>query len=166
MEIITKEYVLTTNLKHVSLEDLYNSSEVALSNLANDIKLIVETEAPLTFNTLKERLRQCLNIGKISQKALDVIMPIFNQFNFKLTDNLLDKTIWPTSGIFDIEYVRMGYQRQIYDIPLEEIRNVVNYYNNLSTNDNELFHSVLTFFGYQVLTQKANTYLTWVKSTL
>lgn len=166
MEIITKEYVLTTNLKHVSLEDLYNSSEVALSNLAYDIKLIVETEAPLTFNTLKERLRQCLNIGKISQKALDVIMPIFNHFNFKLTDNLLDKTIWPTSGIFDIEYIRMGYQRQIYDIPLEEIRNVVNYYNNLSTNDNELFHAVLTFFGYQVLTQKANTYLTWVKSSL
>lgn len=166
MEIITKNYELASGLRSVSLEDLYNSSEIALSDLAYDIKTIVETEAPLTFNVLKERLRQCMNIGKISQKALDVIMPVFNQFNFKLTDNLLDKTIWPSSGIFDIDYVRMGYQRQIYDVPLEEIRNVLVYYNDSSNNDTELYHQVLSFFGYQVLTQKANTYLTWVKSTL
>ena len=79
---------------------------------------------------------------------------------------MLDKTIWPSSGIFDIDYVRMGYQRQIYDVPLEEIRNVLVYYNVSSNNDTELYHQVLSFFGYQVLTQKANTYLTWVKSTL
>ncbi len=166
MEIIVKDYVMSNNLRKISLEDLYNSSEIALSDLAYDIKTIIETEAPITFNILKERLRQCLNIGKISQKALDVIMPIFNQFKFVLTDNLLDKTIWPSSGIFDIEYVRMGYTRQIYDVPLEEIRNVVSYYSNISENDNDLYHSVLTFFGYQVLTQKASNYLNFVKSNL
>ncbi len=166
MEIIVKDYVISKNLRKISLEDLYNSSEIALSDLAYDIKTIVETEAPITFNILKERLRQCLNIGKISQKALDVIMPIFNQFNFVLTDNLLDKTIWPSSGVFDIEYVRMGYTRQIYDVPLEEIRNVVSYYSKMSENDNDLYHSVLTFFGYQVLTQKASNYLNFVKSNL
>ena len=78
------------------------------------------------------------------------------------TDNLFDKVIWPDRGIYKIDYVRMGYERQIYDIPREEIQNVLIEYYNEGYRAEDLYHKVLNFFGYSVLTKKALEYLEFV----
>lgn len=162
MSIKEKEYIRSKNLKKISLDDLYSGSSVAHEDLVYDIKTIINTEAPITYNIFKERLRECFGIAKISSKALEIIMPIIRENDFKETDNLYDKTLWPCTGVFDVDYVRCGMQRQIYDVPFEEIKNVVINFKNETLSEDELFHTVLDYCGYEVLTKKANEYLSWV----
>ena len=163
--IKTKVYQKATNLKKLSLDLMYDSDPTTLSNLDYNLEAIINTEAPITYNILKERLRECFNVSKISQKALDIIIPHLKKFNFEETNNLYDFVIWPDSGIDNIDYVRMGYTRQIYDIAREEIENVMKEY-DLQISKEELYHKVLNFFGYEVLTKKANEYLDFVYNNL
>ncbi len=162
MSIKEKEYIRSKDLKKINLDDLYSGSTVAHEDLVYDIKMIINTEAPITYNIFKERLRECFGVAKISGKALEIIMPIIRENDFKETDNLYDKTLWPRDGVFDIDYVRCGIQRQIYDVPFEEIKNVVINFKGQSSSEDELFHAVLDYFGYEVLTKKANEYLAWI----
>lgn len=166
MAIKEKEYVKASELRSLSLDEMYKGSSIVLENLSYDLNNIINTEGPITYNTLKERLRECFQVAKISGKALDIIIPQLKKFNFEETDNLFDKTIWPDQGVYNIDYVRVGYQRQIYDIPREEISNVFKEYINLGLAEEELYHKVLNYFGYQVLTKKAFEYLNFVYKKL
>lgn len=162
MAIKTTKYIKCTDYKKLSLDAMYDGNQVVLNDLAYNLEAIINTEGPLTYNTLKERLREAFGISKISGKALEIILPILKKLNYMETNNLFDTVIWPDRGIFDIDFVRMGYERQIYDIPMQEIRNVFYEYKNKAIDKNELFHMVLNFFGYSVLTQKASEYLEFV----
>ncbi len=166
MAILEKKYIKCNDYKPLNLDLMYAGNKDVLDNLDFDLENIVNTEGPLTYNTLKERLREAFGIGKISQKALDIIIPHLKQFNFKETNNLYDNVIWPDRGIFDINYIRVGYVRQIYDIPKEEISNVAKDYINEGLKGEELYHKILYYFGYQVLTAKAQEYLHFVCKNL
>ena len=64
----TINYERAVNLNHITLDDLYNNFSAISNALSNDIKVIIETEAPLTLNTLKARMREVFDVAKLVVK--------------------------------------------------------------------------------------------------
>ena len=147
-------------LYNMNLNSLYEGSDYAYELLDKNLLSIVNTEAPLTMNTLKARLREAFNIGKISQKALDIIDARINGLGFNKTDNFYDTVLWPSGGVFEVNYLREGVAREIYDIPYQEMYNLVS---TLDYRGEELYRKILEYFGGQVLTHKAEEYLKFIE---
>ena len=157
----TKKYVKFNNFKPITLEGIYKGDLVTLNNLDFNIESIVNLEAPITLNTLKARLREAFNVKKISQKALDIIYDRIVRLGIVCTDNFYDMVYWPKEGIFKVSELRINSNRQIYDIPHQELKLLVNY---LNLNGEELYREILKYFGYEVLTEKARCYLEYIES--
>ena len=134
-------YKKFNSYKPITLDGIYKGDLQTLSNLDFNINEIVNTEAPITLNTLKARLREAFNVKKISQKALDIIYDRIVKLGIICTDNLYDMVYWPESGVFKIEVLRINSDRQIYDVP----------------------NQILEYFGYEVLTEKARVYLEYIE---
>ena len=147
-------------LYFMDLNSLYEGNERAFELLDKNLISIVNNEAPVTMNTLKARLREAFNIGKISQKALDIIEARINALGFNKTDNFYDTVLWPSGGVFDVNYLREGEHREIYDIPYQEMFNLVK---ELDFYGEELYRKILEYFGGQVLTHKAEEYLKFIE---
>lgn len=147
-------------LYSMNLDSLYEGSDYAYELLDKNLISIVNTEAPVTMNTLKARLREAFNIGKISGKALEIIESRINALGFNKTDNFYDTVLWPSGGVFDVDYLREGIPREIYDIPYQEMKNLVN---TISLKGEELHRKILEYFGGQVLTHKASEYLKFIE---
>lgn len=144
----------------MDLNSLYEGSDYAYELLDKNLVSIVNTEAPVTLNTLKARLREAFNIGKISQKALDIIEARIKALGFNKTDNFYDIVLWPSNGVFEVDYLREGVYREIYDIPYQEMYNLVS---TLNYFGEELYREILKYFGLQVLTHKAEEYLKFIE---
>ena len=157
------KYTRCNNLIKMSLDDLYDGINNSYNKLKENIKNIIIAEAPLTLNTLKARLREAFNVAKISQKALEFINEILDSLHVIKTNNLYDDVIWPESGIFDMDGFRVDSDRQIYDIPYQEMILLFIDYN---LSGEELYRAILSYFGLQVLTEKAYNYLEFVESKL
>lgn len=143
-----------------TLEALYSGSAEALEVLDKNLLEIIKVEAPITLTTLKYRLRESYNIAKISQKALDIILCRINYLGFVETFNFYDTVYWPSSGEFSIDYLREAYPREIYDIPYQEMKNLVQ---EMDYRGEELHRKILEYFGLQVLTHKASEYLQFIE---
>lgn len=156
-----KNYFKCDEMVKIKLEDLYAGNSFALEKLDYNLQAIVCTEAPITLNIIKERLRESFGVKKISQKALDIIIGRINALGFPKTDNLFDDVYWPQEGIFDVKFLRIS-NRQIYDIPYQEMGLLVKKLLNEGLLKEELYRKILDFYGYEVLTEKAKTYLSFV----
>ena len=154
-----KQYVFAKLIK-MDLNSMYDGNQATMQALDNNLLSIVNTEAPITMNLVKARLREAFGIGKISQKALDVIEEHIEKLGFKQTDNFYDKVLWPKEGVFEIDYLRSGYERQIYDIPYQEMNNLVK---ELNLSGEDLYRKILAHFGFEVLTKKAEDYLKFIE---
>lgn len=161
--INTKNYLFCNEMKKMSLDSLYSNDQETLEALKYNLEAIITTEAPLTMNTLKQRLREAFEIKKISQKALDIIEDQIKILGFPITDNLYDKVLWPTDGIFTPIFLRINSNRQIYDIPNQELILLAR---NLNKHGEELYRAILSYFGYEVLTEKARNYLEYIEGLL
>ena len=148
------------NLYNMDLNSLYEGSDYAYELLDKNLLSIVNTEAPITLNTLKARLREAFNIGKISGKALEIIESRINALGFNKTENFYDIVLWPSNGVFEVDYLREGVYREIYDIPYQEMYNLVS---TLNFRGEELYREILKYFGLQVLTHKAEEYLKFIE---
>ena len=148
-------------LYYMDLNALYEGNEKAFELLDKNLINIVTTEAPVTMNTLKARLREAFNIGKISGKALEIIESRITALGFNKTDNFYDTVLWPSGGVFDVTYLREGITREIYDIPYQEMFNLVK---EIDSYGEELYRKILEHFGGQVLTHKALEYLKFIES--
>lgn len=156
----TKEYNQFLGLKHLTLNDLYESNTSTLAALKSNIINVIESEAPLTLNTLKARMRECFDVAKISQKALDIILDIMRDYGAYTEYEIYDMVIWPKSGKFNVDYLRINSNRLIYDIPSAEFKNLVY---ELNLKGEELYRAILKYFGLEVLTKKANDYLAYIE---
>ena len=151
------------NLIPLSLDSLYEGNKKTYNDLKQNIKNVIEVEAPLTLNTLKARLREAFNVAKISQMALDIINEILENLGVIKTDNLFDVVLWPQTGIFDLDAFRVNSDRLIYDIPYQEM---IILFNEYDLKKEELYRAILAYFDLQVLTKKAENYLSFVESKL
>ena len=156
----TTEYIKTNSYLPITLDGIYKGNIDILNNLKQNIKNIIDIEAPITLNTLKARLRDAFGVKKISQKALDIIFPIINELGICVTDNLYDCVYWPKTGEFNINALRINSNLQIYDIPHQELKLLVSH---LNTSGEELYRGILAYFGYEVLTEKARVYLEYIE---
>ena len=147
-------------LYDMDLNSLYEGSDNAYEMLDKNLISIVTSEAPVTLNTLKARLREAFNIGKISGKALDIIESRIAGLKFVKTDNFYDYVLWPSGGVFEVNYLREGMYREIYDIPYQEMANLVS---TINLRGEELYREILKYFGLQVLTHKAEEYLKFIE---
>lgn len=147
-------------LYNMDLNSLYEGSDYAYELLDKNLVSIINTEAPITLNTLKARLREAFNIGKISGKALDIIEARIKALGFNKTENFYDVVLWPSNGVFEVNYLREGVYREIYDIPYQEMYNLVSI---LNFSGEELYREILKYFGLQVLTHKAEEYLKFIE---
>ena len=155
------KYKKFNNYKPITLDGIYKGDLQTLSKLDFNINEIVNTEAPITLNTLKARLREAFNVKKISQKALDIIYDRIVSLGIICTDNLYDMVYWPKSGVFKVEALRINSDRQIYDVPNQELKLLVD---ELNLVGEELYRKILEYFGYEVLTEKARVYLEYIES--
>ena len=156
----TINYNQAVNLKHLTLDDLYNNFSSIEGYLSENIKNVIETEAPVTLNTLKARMREVFDVAKISGKALEFIMNEIEKSGYVLKNEIYDTVIWPSSGVFKVDYLRINSNRLIYDIPPVELKNLVN---ELNLSGEELYRAILKYFGLEVLTKKAREYLEYVE---
>ena len=155
------KYVKFNNFKPISLEGIYSGDETTLNNLDYNIEEIIKCEAPITLNTLKARLREAFNVKKISQKALDIIYNRIIGLAIICTDNFFDMVYWPKTGVFEVTGIRVNSGRQIYDVPNQEMKLLVD---ELNLCGEELYRAILSYFGYEVLTEKARVYLEYIES--
>lgn len=161
MKMETKEYEKFKNYKPLNLDLMYKGDLDILNALDYNLEQIIELESPLTYNTLKERLREIFSIAKISSKALDIILEHLKKIKHYETNNLYDNVIWKNNS-YTMNYLRVGYQRQIYDIPKEELSLVFLAVKDNNLDKDDLYHKVLNYLGYEVLTKKALEYLDFV----
>ena len=158
--MITKDYIKTKNLIHITLDQIYNDLPSVISSIDKNLINIVETEAPLTLNTLKARFREIFDVAKISGKALDIIMDRVNTLGIIYEEELYDFVIWPKSGKFNVNYLRINSDRLIYDIPPVELKNLQK---DINKTGEELYREMLKYFNLEVLTEKARNYLAYVE---
>ena len=158
--MITKDYIKATNLIHITLDQIYNDLGSVITSIDKNLINIVNTEAPLTLNTLKARFRTIFDVSKISGKALDIIMERVNALGIIYEEELYDFVIWPKSGKFDVNYLRINSDRLIYDIPPVELKNLQKAINK---KGEELYREMLKYFNLEVLTEKAKNYLAYVE---
>ena len=78
----TREYTFAKLIK-MDLNSMYDGNESTLKALDDNLLSIVNTEAPITLNLVKARLREAFNIGKISQKALEIILDHIKKLGFR-----------------------------------------------------------------------------------
>lgn len=156
----TKNYLFCNEMKKMNLNLLYSNDQSTVESLRYNLKAIITTEAPITMNILKQRLREAFGIKKISQKALDIIEAQIKLLGFPITDNLYDKVLWPIDGVFTPTILRINSNRQIYDIPNQELLLLAK---SLNKNGEELYRDILAYFGYEVLTEKARIYLEYIE---
>lgn len=156
----TVNYVRCNELTHITLDNMYSGDPNTMKILDKNITNIINTEAPLTLNTLKARMRETFDVKKISGKALDIIMDRVNKLGFKYEEDLYDIVIWPVSGEFRIDYLRINSDRLIYDIPYQELVNLAREFHLVGE---ELYRAILGYFNLEVLTAKALEYLKYIE---
>ena len=62
-----KQYVFAKLIK-MDLNSMYDGNQATMQALDNNLLSIVNTEAPITMNLVKARLREAFGIGKISKR--------------------------------------------------------------------------------------------------
>ena len=150
-------------IKKISLDDLYQGSTKAYQKLDELLIDIVNKEAPITMNILKLRLRTSFGVDRIREKAQTIIDNEIKKLGFTITDNLYDIVLWPKEGTFNVDYLRVGIERTIYDVPYQEM---VNLAASLNKKGEELYREILKYFGFEVLTKKALDYLKFIEEKI
>ena len=157
------EYVKCENFNFLTLNGLYNGDYDSLKNLDLNILRIIEMESPISLNMLKARLREAMDIKKISQKALDIINDRLDYYGIIRSNNLYEDILWSKEGVFEVDYLRVGGDVQIYDIAYQELTNLTKELISKGLSGEELYREVLSFFKLEVLTEKAFNYLKFIE---
>ena len=134
---------------------------------------IITAESPVAFETIKARVRDYSNIQSMSSKARNRLEIALKSMGFAMTADHQQMVYWRPGSAMDIDKFRVNSDRDIYDIPKEEIlcamKQILAVQVQLSNED--LFRCTLEAFGYgqAVLSKKNQDRLeyvyNWAKST-
>lgn len=82
---------------------------------------VVNKEAPISFETLKDRVKENSNIKSMSDKAKERLIQTLESLNLPTTNDQYQNVYWSRIGDKQVESFRINSNRDIYDIPKEEI---------------------------------------------
>ncbi len=151
---IEKEEVVVCGYQKTIYEPIKNAPMINYDNeygfdhnLPELLQLIIQIEGPVSYETIKDRIREFSSLQNISQKAksrLDSALLHFRDF----TDDQTQKFYWPSSNR-KVGTFRVG-NRDLYDIPREEIaccmKQIIDIQQSLEKED--LFKLTLSAFEY------------------
>lgn len=157
-----RNYLACDELKMSSLAALYANNKEALDTLEYNINCLVQTEAPIALSLFNKKIRETLGVKKISQNAFEIIEACLNKLGFTIEKNDFDPIIWPEFGPYEMKFFRENSGRTLYQIEKSELRILINELKKKTDDKNQLYHEVLKYLGYEVLTQKALDYLNYV----
>lgn len=157
-----RNYLACDELKMSSLAALYANNKEALDTLEYNINCLVQTEAPIALSLFNKKIRETLGVKKISQNAFEIIEACLNKLGFTIEKNDFDPIIWSEFGPYEMKFFRENSGRTIYQIEKSELRILINELKKKTDDKNQLYHEVLKYLGYEVLTQKALDYLNYV----
>ena len=124
------------------------------------LKGLINKEAPVTFDYIKERIRKMSNISRISKKESDRLRYLIGECGFYHT--LSPDTYWiNTDQYLSFKNYRENKDIDICKVPYEELGNLfTDIIKDLKTIDKkDLFKFVTVFYGYKVMSQKTQNYL-------
>ncbi|MFA6667100.1 MAG: DUF4011 domain-containing protein [Bacilli bacterium] len=137
-----------------------------LSNINDDrqvlyvLKKLIETEAPLNYLYIKERLRKLALVTKIGPKANARILSLLGELHYYHTNG--PDTYWLNQEQYlGYKTYRKHKDFDIMNVPYEELGNlfidILNDVKKIKTED--LFKFVSTFYGYSAMKEKTKKYL-------
>lgn len=132
------------------------------------IKEIIIQESPVSFETIKTRVREHSNIQSMSSKAKSRLESTLNLLSFNITHDQTQLFYWNKDANVEMERFRINSDRDLYDIPKEEIicamKQILEVQGKIKEND--LYRCVLEAFGYgqAVLSKKNQDRLEYVYS--
>lgn len=157
-----RNYLFCDELKKLSVDALYSGSIEALEILRYNVNCLVQTESPIALSLFNKRIRETLGMKKISQNAFSILEKIIKEFDFVIEYNEFDPIIWSEIGPHKMKFFRKNSERTLYQIEKSELLILIEELDDGKKDKNTLYHDVLRFLGYEVLTQKAADYLDYV----
>lgn len=123
------------------------------------LQQIISTESPVSFETIKIRIREHSNIQSMSSKAKSRLQYALRAFSVGATQDQNQVVYWSQGANKDLVKFRIDSDRDLNDIPKEEILaamlQIINVQGELSEED--LFRCTLEAFGYgQAVLSKKN----------
>lgn len=173
---IKEEYHVETHIEKAVLPDFHYDS-IQYRKLTNGIRVfydndsgydyristllnqIISTESPVSFETIKIRVREHSNIQSMSAKAKSRLQSALRSFSTGATQDQNQMVYWAPGSNKDIVKFRTNSDRDLNDIPKEEIVaamiQIINVQGKLSEED--LYRCTLEAFGYgQAVLSKKN----------
>ena len=128
----------------------YDNDSGYSSNIKNFIHSVVNVESPVTFNTIKERVRENSNIQSMSSKAKSRLQYIVNTLGLKVTIDENQRVYWANGSDTNIQTFRINSERDLDDIPKEEIFSAMNQVINIQEElvVEDLYKLTLEALGY------------------
>ena len=112
----TKEYIKSSNLPKV-----YYDNELGFDNSIYDIiPLIIQTESPVSFEIIKNTVRDNSNMSVFRDKAQKRLKAILDTFLSSSTVDQTQRFYWNKDDK-ELNYFRLASGRDLYDISKEEI---------------------------------------------
>jgi hypothetical protein len=141
----TKDYVKSSNLPKV-----YYDNDSGFDNSIYDIiPLIIESESPVSFETIKDTVRDNSNMSLFRDKAQKRLKAILDTYSLSSTVDQTQRFYWNDDNR-NLNYFRLASGRDLYDISKEEILACMIQVNNIQGNilKEDLFKLTLQAFDY------------------
>ena len=110
--------------------------------VSSDLLFITLRDETGIVQLISEEVDKYIDINRESTVTITGIVQ-------KRTDDMINPNM--KTGEIEINILRINSNRQIYDIPNQELKLLVNH---LNSSGEELYRGILEYFGYEVLTEK------------
>ena len=137
-----------TKSKNFTKYDLEKGFDYNIGLVLNDV---INTEAPISFDLIKDRIKEYSDIKVFNQKAAQRLRMMLKILEYQKTlDQDGNEFYWQKVKEKTMDHYRAAFKRELKDISKEEIicamNNVIEVQGNISQDD--LFKFTLIAFGY------------------
>lgn len=177
---IVKEEMIRFSYNSIKYKKAINLPKISYDNelgfdydVINLINEVIEIEGPVSFETIKLRVKENSNIQNMSEKAKNRLKNLLNSYEMQKTYDQTQEFFWQRDSNKAINVFRTNSNRDIYDIPKEEILEamlqIIEVQGSISVED--LFKATLNAFEYDssVLNKRNTNRLlyvyNWAKQT-
>ena len=138
---------------YISTRISYDNDYGYDSRLRSVLSSIIDAESPVSFETIKTKVRENSNIQNMSSKAKARLEMALRSFDSYSTNDQTQRFYW-SSSMFnsqDLKKFRVGSKRDLYDISKEEIlcamKQILDVQGEIENLD-DLFRLTLAAFDY------------------